>query len=159
MFGFVLGTACLIALVVVISRGRHGRLFGRGRYGYRYGGYGGGPRAALHGLLERLDTGPGQEKVIVGAVEEFVDRARDSGRELRETRRDLADAVRGDRIDEARLSDVFGRHDGALDKLRTAGVDALRKVHETLDERQRKILADVVESGHFGYGFHGRHAC
>jgi hypothetical protein len=157
MFGFVLGTACLIGLVVVIARGRRFRYFGHHRRGH---GYGYGPRAALHGLLERLDTAPGQEKVIVSAVEEFVDRARDSGREVRETRRDIANAVRGERVDEARLAEVFGRHDAAIDKLRGAGVDALRKVHEALDERQRKVLGDLLDSGHFGYGgWYGRHAC
>jgi hypothetical protein len=107
--------------------------------------------------LSRLDTAPGQEKVIVAAVEELVDRARDSGRELRDTRRDIAQAVRGERVDEARLSEVFGRHDAALDKLRAGSVEALRKVHEALDERQRKILGDLIDSGGlYGYGWHGR---
>jgi hypothetical protein len=150
MFGFVLGIACLIGLVLVIARGRRGRLFGH----RRDGDCGYGRRAALHGLLERLDTGPGQEKVIVGAIEEFSDRARSSGRELYDTRRQIAEAVRGERIDEARLTEVFGRHDATLDELRRAGLEALRKVHEALDERQRKILGDLVDSGHFGYRGH-----
>jgi hypothetical protein len=156
MFGFVFGTACLIGLVVVIARGRRGRYFGRRHYGHGFG-----PRGALQGLLEQLDTGPGQEKVIVGAVEQFVDQARDSGRELRATRKDIAEAVRGERIDETRLTEVFGRHDAALDKLRAAGIDALRKVHEALDERQRKVLGDLVDSGHWGYrGFYAHgHGC
>ena len=151
MFGFLFGTACLIGLVVVIKRGRYGRF---GHHG-RHRGY--GPRGALNALLSRLDTAPGQEKVIVAAVEELVDRARDSGRELRDTRRDIAQAVRGERVDEARLSEVFGRHDAALDKLRAGNVEALRKVHEALDERQRKILGDLIDSGGlYGYGWHGR---
>jgi len=160
MFGFLFGTACLIGLVAVIARGRRGYRFGR-HWHHRHGhGYGYGPRAALHGLLERLDTAPGQEKVILGAVDEFVDRARDSGRDIRETRRDIANAVRGERVDEARLAEVFGRHDAAIDKLRAASVDALRKVHEALDERQRKVLGDLLDSGHFGYGgYCGRYAC
>ncbi len=62
-------------------------------------------------------------------------------------------------LDEARLNEVFGRHDAALDQLRRAGVDAARKVHEALDERQRKLLGDLVEHGfrgHHGYGYgHG----
>ncbi|HEY3496143.1 MAG TPA: hypothetical protein VGK73_15700, partial [Polyangiaceae bacterium] len=60
MFGFLFGSICLIGLFVVISRSRRWHGFGRHRHGYRHGF---GPRAALHGLLERLDTGPGQEKV------------------------------------------------------------------------------------------------
>jgi hypothetical protein len=157
MFGIIFGTLCLIGLVVVIARGRRGFR----RYGYWHGhghghGYGWGPRAALNSMLARLDTAPGQEKVIVAAVEEFMDRARESGRRVRDTRSDLATAVRGDHVDEGRLTDVFGRHDSALSDVRSAAVDALRKIHEALDERQRKLLADLMESG--GYFSLHRHA-
>ena len=157
MFGFLFGTACLIGLVAVIRRGRHGRF---GHYGYGYGRHRGfGPRGALNALLARLDTAPGQEKVIVAAVEQFVDQARDSRREFRDTRRDIAEAVRGEHLDEARLNEVFGRHDAVIDKLRAGGVDAVRKVHEALDPRQRKVLGDLIDSGGlYGHGWHGR-AC
>ena len=151
MFGIVFGTFCLVALIVFIARGRRGF---RRYYGHGHGhGRGWGPRAALNGMLARLDTAPGQEKVIVAAVEEFMDRARESGRKVRDTRGDFASAVRGERIDEGRLSDVFGRHDMALTDVRSAAVDAMRKIHEALDERQRKLLADLVESG----GYFGMH--
>ena len=154
MFGFVFGTLCLIGLVRLITRRRWGRYYGHGR-GY---GRGFGPRGALNVVLARLDTGPGQEKVISEAFSEFIDRARASGREVRDTRRDVAQAVRGERLDEARLNEVFGRHDAALDQVRRASVDAMRKVHEALDERQRKILGDLMESGFHGYGYgHGHH--
>jgi hypothetical protein len=157
MFGIIFGTLCLVGLVVVIARGRRG--FGYGRW-HRHGhGYGWGPRAVLNGMLARLDTAPGQEKVIVAAVEEFMDRARESGRKVRDTRAELASSVRGEQVDEARLGEIFGRHDAAIGDVRTAAVDALRKIHEALDERQRKLFADLVESGgHFGWPHH-RHAC
>ena len=154
MFGLLFGTLCLIGLVVVIARGRRGFR----RYGYWHGhghGHGWGPRAALNAMLARLDTAPGQEKVIVAAVEEFMDRARESGRKVRDTRPDLASSVRGDQLDEGRLTDVFGRHDAALSDVRSAAVDAMRKIHEALDERQRKLLADLVESGGY-FGLHHR---
>jgi hypothetical protein len=48
------------------------------------------------------------------------------------------------------LSDVFGRHDQALTKLRGALVTAVAKVHETLDARQRKVLSELVEAGPCG---------
>jgi hypothetical protein len=158
MFGIVFGTLCLIGLIVVIARGRRG--FRHHGYWRGHGhGYGWGPRAALNALLARLDTAPGQEKVIVAAVEEFMDRARESGRKVRETRSDFASSVRGERIDEGRLADVFGRHDVALGDVRSAAVDALRKIHEALDERQRKLFADIVESGgYFGFRHHA-HGC
>jgi hypothetical protein len=151
MFGFLLGTACLIGLVAVVRRGRHGP------FGYRSRHRRHGLRGALHALLSRLDAAPGQEKVIVAAAEELLERARDAGRKVRETRRDLAQAVRGERVDEARLSEVFGRHDAAIGELRAGSVQALQKVHEALDERQRKILGDLIDSGGlYGFGWHGR---
>lgn len=153
MFGILFGTLCLVGLVAVVRRGRHHRYHHHG-YGWRRGW---GPRGALNALLARLDTGPGQEKVILGAVEDFVERARASGRDVRSTRRELAEALRGEQLDEARIEQVFGRHDAAIAELRTAGVDAVRKVHGALDERQRKILSDIVDSGH-GFWTHG-HAC
>jgi len=164
MFGFIFGTLCLVGLVRVVTRRRYGR-YGHGHYGYghfrggghcggpgRFGGF--GPRAALNSVLARLDTAPGQEKVITQAVSDFVDSARQSGRDVRETRRAIADVLRSDHVDDARLHEVFARHDAALDQVRRAGVDATRKVHEALDERQRKILGDLVEGGfhRFGYG-------
>jgi hypothetical protein len=156
MFGLLFGTLCLIGLVVVLARGRRGFR----RHGHWHGhGYGWGPRSALNAMLARLDTAPGQEKVIVAAVEEFMDRARESGRKVRDTRSELATAVRGDHVDESRLAGVFGDHDAALSNVRQAAVDALRKIHEALDERQRKLLADLVESGGY-FSLHRRgYAC
>lgn len=157
MFGILFGTFCLVGLVAVVARGRHHRYH---HYDHGYGRrHGFGPRGAVNALLARLDTGPGQEKVILGAVEDFVERARASGREIRGTRKELAEALRGEQIDEGRLEQVFGRHDAAIADVRTAGVDAVRKVHGALDERQRKILSDIVDSG-MPFGFWARgHAC
>ena len=162
MFGFIIGTLCLIALVRVVARGRMRRRYGYwyGHHGYGYG-RGFGRRAALNAVLARLDTAPGQEKVITQAVSDLVERARDAGRGVQDTRRAVADALRGEQLDEARLNEVFGRHDAALEELRRAGVDAARRVHEALDERQRKILGDLVEGGFrgFAYAGHGHGHC
>ncbi|HTQ03601.1 MAG TPA: periplasmic heavy metal sensor [Polyangiaceae bacterium] len=160
MFGFIFGTLCLIGLVRLVTRRRWG--YRHGYYGHWHGrgfhrGY--GPRGALNAVLARLDTAPGQEKVIHQAVSEFIDQARAQGREFRDTRRGVSEAFRGERLDEARLNEVFGRHDAALDNVRRAAVDALRKVHEALDERQRKILGDLLESGFYGYGRYGHGGC
>jgi hypothetical protein len=155
MFGVLFGTLCLVGLIAVVKRGRYHRFHHYG-YGRRHGF---GPRAAVNAVLDRLDTAPGQEKVILGAVDAFVERARVSGREIRGTRKELADALRGEQLDESRLEQAFGRHDAAIAELRAAGVDAVRKVHGALDERQRKILSDLVDSGSpFGFWARG-HAC
>ncbi|HEY2406684.1 MAG TPA: periplasmic heavy metal sensor [Polyangiaceae bacterium] len=149
MFGFVFGTACLIGLVALISRGHrhgchghHGRRFGRGR-----------GRFLLNALLDRLDTTPGQEKVVRETVEGFVEELHGARREFRGSRVNVAQAVRGAAVDTGALQNVFEKQDQTIAHVRSAAVTAFGKIHETLDERQRKILADLIESGPFSHGY------
>jgi hypothetical protein len=91
MFGFIIGTLCLIALIRTLYFRRHRNLmfayggpfsngfgygpgygygpgFGRGHWrGRRWGGYGGGFGFG-RALFAQLDTTPGQEKAIAEAV-------------------------------------------------------------------------------------------
>jgi len=135
MFGFFIGTACLVGLVAVARGGRY--------FGYR----GFGRRRLLHWALARLDATPGQEKVIRGAVYQFGEEAWALRREARDTRSDIAAAFRAPELDKALLDSVFEKHDDLIEKLRTAAVRAAEQVHGTLDERQRKDLADMIEAG------------
>src|SRR5690242_15134806 len=89
MLGFLIGTVCLVALVKVVRHGRcggwryaHGCGYGGGYdsgcggwhdrgHGHGHGRWGGGwsrggfgPGFMLRGLFARLETTPGQEKVI-----------------------------------------------------------------------------------------------
>jgi hypothetical protein len=159
MFGFIIGTVCLIALIKVLRRGRgwHGR-WGYGGWGHRgYGmGYGPGPgfggprRWFLRSVFERLETTPGQEKAILGALDELRENRRVVGEEAQQTRADLARAVSHGFIDDATLEETFARHDRLLAQLRVSFVEALKKATEALDERQRKQVADMLEGGRFG---------
>lgn len=152
MFGFLFGTACLIGLVVVARRDR--RPFGFSRHHRHH------RSRALHHMLAHLDTAPGQEKVIFAAARELEDRARESSKAFWDSRRDLAEVIRGAHLDEGRLEETFRKHDATLAELRSAFADALRKIHETLDERQRKVLSDLVESGpRFGWLTHRHGHC
>jgi len=144
-----------------------------GWHGYGYSGYGGcgpggwsgghdGPgfgggigrfgrmRAVIRGLFMRLGTTPGQEKVIVQALEELRTVGRTAKDGLRETRKDFADAFRRGPIDEPAMADIFSRHDTLLSETRRKAVEAVGKIHEALDEQQRGHLADILERG-FGY--------
>ena len=195
MFGFIIGTVCLIGLIATIRAGRwqrfhgygggwghhHGHGHGHARgcggggwgrhehgdfegaredFGRRGGGGGGGgggfgfnrgKRFILRSVFERLDTTPGQEKVIMSAVDEMqeaIGKAKDG---WKSSRGDVAKAVRSESFDAVHLGEVFVKHDDAIDHVRKAFVGAMGKVHEALDERQRKILADMVEAGPRGF--------
>jgi Spy/CpxP family protein refolding chaperone len=158
MFGFVFGTACLVALGFVVARGRH-RHWGR-RFGGPFG------RHALYGVLERLETTPGQEKIITQAVSGFRETASRSRSAFESSRKAAARAVQGEVFDESALREAFLEQDAAIAEIREALVATGRRVHETLDERQRKILGELIESGpgfrrfgHHHHGFYGhRHA-
>jgi hypothetical protein len=169
MFGFLIGTVCLIGLVKTLRWGRHGGGcgygyqgdgYGRrswsgggwgGHHGEREGGWGGGgwggPSMVLRMLFQRLETTPGQEKVIVAAYEEMRAATREARGEVRTSRADLAKAMRSPAVDEVLFGEMFARHDTALETLRKAGIGAIAKVHDALDEKQRARFADLIESG------------
>ncbi len=149
MFGFLFGTACLAGMIAAARGGRwRGRWGGRGPFG----------RGALYAVLSRLETTPGQEKAISAAVEEFIDVLRKRRGTMGETREAFASAVSGETFDESKLREAFVGQDGALNEVREAAVEAARKIHEVLDERQRKTLGDMIESGPgFGHGHHHGH--
>jgi len=153
MLGFVFGTVCLIGLFKVL---RHSHGYGGcGYHGHRagYGGghegrYGGrGSRWALRWLFERLETSPGQEQAIVEALDQLRGNRRIVHEELQQTREDIARAVAGGLIDDHTLDETFARHDRLLAQLRVSFVEAMKRVSETLDQRQRKQAADMLERG------------
>src|SRR5438132_10335021 len=109
MFGFIIGTACLVGLVKLARggcgsgygygscgggggwQGRHGR-WGRGRSGG--GGWGDG--FMLRGISSRLDATPGQEKVLAEALKNIrasFEKIRD---EKDQARKDVATAFKGE---------------------------------------------------------------
>jgi hypothetical protein len=152
MFGFLFGTACLLGLTATFARGRHDGHHCSG--GHRGRGFRSGRgRFVLNRLLDRLDTTPGQEKVIREAVDTVMEDVHDARAEFRATRADIAQAIRGETMDRGAIDGVFERHDRVIGRVRQNALDSFGKVHETLDERQRKILAELIEAGPFARGF------
>ena len=149
MFGFMFGTACLIGLIFMLKRGRRWGRGGCGRGDWHNDAAGRGRRGfgALNLLFRRLDTSPGQEKTIHSAVDELEDRGRQARQELARSREQLADAMRSDYFDPEKLGEIFARHDTELEELRKVAVSSLSRVHEALDERQRRELADMIGEG------------
>ena len=180
MFGFFIGTLCLVALVVMFVRHRRqmygygggcghfgkgwGRGWGGGWHGHHHGGWGGGfvrggggfERFFLRGLFQRLETTPGQEKVIVKAVDDVRTAIRDARGEVDKTREDVKNAFGADNLDESALAGAFIRQDDEIAKVRKALVGALAEVHGALDERQRRELADILADFPRGGGWRDR---
>jgi len=100
----------------------------------------------LRHLFERLETMPGQEKAIRGALDELFDTVGAAKQDLGGAREQLAALFRSEAFDETLLSGAISRHDEAVERVRTAGVDCLTKIYEALDPRQRAIVADWLES-------------
>jgi Spy/CpxP family protein refolding chaperone len=142
------------------ARGPFGGGFG-GHHGFGGGPFGGGPfgggRRGLYGLFSALDATPAQEKVILSAIDEVKQAARESRGELRHSREDLARAFRADSFDAEVMGNAFARHDEHLERMRKAVTGALARIHDALDEKQRAQLAEWLDSkgglGSFAGGF------
>ena len=184
MLGFIVGTVCLVALVKVLRHGHHGGWryahgcgHGHGGWHGHHGGPGrgfGGPPWARWGgdggrggffgerfLFSRLETTPGQEKVIRDAFQKVRDTMREARGEWRDTS-ELSSLLRGDTFDRTAAEGLSGKADASFAKLRVVIVEAFAQIHEALDDRQRRILADFIESrgrgrGNWGGPFRGDH--
>jgi hypothetical protein len=165
MIGFVLGGLAAMAVMRVCWRLRH-RRWHHWQHGHhchhgRHGGAGwqfddnpGFPsRMRARGpwvmrfLSDRLQTTPTQERAMTAAVDEFLGEVHTLESEGKQTRADLAAAMRKASFDEVLMGELYARHDNALEKLRKAFVGLAAKVHDTLDEEQRDRLAALIEQG------------
>lgn len=152
MLGIIFGTLCLLALAKVV-RGRRYWRHGRHGHGYSYGFF-------LRRIFQRLNTGPGQEKVVLGEIDALRETARELRAELKTTRADIAAILREPTFDKGKLEALYRKQDELLAKLRTAAASSFEKVHAALDDRQKADLADMLERGwlrgggygHYGYG-------
>ena len=158
MFGFLFGTACLIGLIKVV---RHGHGYGYGRWGGGHGRHGGGwgPKWMLRSLFERLETTPGQEKVILSEFEAVRAELSKLREEAGKARADIANALRGEHVSQEILTAMYARQDQILESIRRTLSGAIGKVHEALEPGQRKILGDLIERGGYAMGGYGRGSC
>ena len=61
---------------------------------------------------------------------------------VKDSRQDLANAFRGEKVDDAALAVVFDQWTDALKQAKQDVVSSLKQVHAVLDEDQRKRAAD-----------------
>jgi Spy/CpxP family protein refolding chaperone len=148
MFGFLIGTLSLIGLVKVSRWGR----WGRGRYGAR--------RWMMRRLFQELDTTPGQEKVILEVADELEKKGSAAREAFFSVRSEFSRSVRGEHFDGAAVDASFEKQQAAVDELKAAAREGMRKIHEALNPEQRKRAADLLEYGPramgHGCGHHGR---
>ena len=109
----------------------------RGRFG--------GPRRMLRWVFRRLDTTPAQETVIRDEVRTVMEHAHAAKRSMRAGRSDIAQAIRAADLDSAAAEAVWSRGDAAWADLRTTLSTSLAKIHAVLDDKQRAMIADLLE--------------
>jgi uncharacterized membrane protein len=97
-------------------------------------------------ILGRLEATPGQEKAILAAIDELKATASELRGTGRDVRSEIARAVRGPLLDDVVLEGATARLDDATLKIRAAVKTAIVKIHEALDDRQRKMLGDMIDS-------------
>ena len=157
MWGFVLGAFCLYALARTMRAGRWAYAQGGGPWGHRrwggwrHEGWEGrgrpGGRGPLRWLFERIDTSPGQEKVIAEAADALRGTLHGWHDDVERMRSDVARSMRGEAFDAAALEEAFARAEGRIATLRETLRGQAARVHEALDPRQRAELADLLASG------------
>ena len=157
MWGFLVGAACLVGLARVMRGGGWAYAHGPGGWGHRrWGGWrhegwdgGGHPggRGRLRWLFERMDTSPGQEKVIAEAADALRGTMRGWHDDVERVRSDVARSIRGEAFDPSALEEAFARAEARFSGMRETLRGQAARVHEALDPRQRAELADLLASG------------
>lgn len=112
-------------------------------------------RGGVYRILRVLETTPSQEKVIREELNTLFSTLGDHREEWRASRRDVAQAIRGESFDATAMGELFGRHDERLTAAREAVMEALGRIHAVLDEVQRERLADILDRGNPWHPFRG----
>jgi Spy/CpxP family protein refolding chaperone len=148
MFGWIIGTVGIVALIATIKRHRYRHY---GYPGFHYGprrGFRG--RGIMRGLFWQLETTPGQENAIVAALDEAFARLRSLKGDVSATRRELGALIGSDTLDRAALEALIARQRTQLDAASAELVRTLERVHEVLDDSQRRELGALIAEGSLG---------
>jgi Spy/CpxP family protein refolding chaperone len=112
----------------------------------------------LRRLFERLDTTPGQEKVVMAAVDDVQRKGWAARSSMFGARGEVAKAMRSETFDSAAINEILEKQQANLDELKKSVREGLQQIHEAMTPEQRGELADLVEfgpgRGHFGR-YHG----
>lgn len=98
-------------------------------------------------LARRIAATPEQARVLEEALDHVLEVARPLRAGWPDSRHALADLLRADTFDAARLQDAFGRLEGRVQQVRETLAAELARVHAALGPDQRLALARVLEHG------------
>ncbi len=143
MFGAVIGVLSLIGLWKLSHH--HGGRWGRRNW-------------MLRRVYQRLDTTPGQEKVIAAAFEKLREKGRAVRDAAEDARRATADATQAVHFDTDAVRAAFAKARAAVDDAETALIESLQSVHEALEPEQRRVAADMLRGRGHGHCGGGRRA-
>jgi hypothetical protein len=100
----------------------------------------------LASLRNGLRATPAQEKALAGAIARLGEATAGSRERMNQARDSVARAVRAGAFDELAFEDASHDLDEAVRAMRGAIHEALIDVHDVLDEKQRAMLASLIES-------------
>ena len=84
------------------------------------------------------------QRVIVDALKELKASFVKAKTQAKKSARDLGDAMQGDDLSVESMGSVFASLDEGAAAVRDGAFSALSKIHEVLDSRQRRVLADFI---------------
>jgi hypothetical protein len=105
MFGIIIGTISLVALIATLRRGR--------------GGFGGASRGFRH-VTSRLKASPSQEDALRTVADDLFATGRATREDGLALRQALISALEKDALEPTSLDDALGRFDTATERLRVA---------------------------------------
>lgn len=155
MFGFLFGSLCLAGFVWMWRRPMGRRFHGGGPWGVRRVS-----RRGLRFVFRRLDTSPGQERLIREAADEVIARGSVLLDALASSRREVGRAFSEDEFDADRVVEELMKPDDALAELRASLAARLFEIHSNLDPEQRRRLGELLgRRGRPHFGGPYRSAC
>lgn len=159
MEGFVIGAVSVLGVLFVTRmfmwrryawrRGHGGGCGHGGRRGRRGRGRGdftgeGFSRAVSEVFKRRLDIDEEQDGIVDHAFADARKALAELKEELAATRQPIADALRGEAVDDGALAAAFARQDDALARARRQVLSSVKQVHAVLEPDQRKQAADWI---------------
>jgi Spy/CpxP family protein refolding chaperone len=144
--GFVLGVLFVLGMLFLFKvarlRGGWARSHDHHRHHHhhhrRSAWRDGGMRAAGAIAKRRLNLDEDQEGIVDHAFTDLRSAVSSFADTMRESRADLAEAFRGDRVDDEAIEALFARQDENIARARRDAVSALRQIHAVLDPEQRE---------------------